>query len=348
MRSSPYPIPAWRVTLDGQDLTERIAPRLISLSLSEARGDEADQLDLEIRDNDGRTALPRRGVALQVALGWQDGGMIDKGTFTVDAVEHSGPPDVITIRARSADLTGSIRSRKERSWHDTTLGEIVGAIAAEHSLKAAVAPTLSSVAIPHLDQANESDVNLLTRLGKRFDAVATIKGGALIFSPIAAGTTASGAPLPRVTITRASGDQHRFTIADRDSYSGVRAYWGDRNAARRKAVLVGTAQNEKKLQATFASEAEALQHADAEFKRLQRGTATLTYELALGRAEISPEQTVTVQGFKAEIDGTEWLVSKATHRIDPGSGFTTSLELEKAKADEAGDSDSEDDTTPTE
>ncbi len=332
MRSAPYPTPAWRVTLDGQDLTERLAPRLISLSLSESRGDEADQLDLVIRDNDGRTALPRRGVALEVALGWKDAGLFNKGTFIVDEVEHSGPPDVVTIRARSADLTGAVRTRKERSWHDTTLGAIVGALASEHSLKSAIAPALASIAIPHLDQANESDINLLTRLGKRFDAVATVKAGTLILSPIGAGTTTSGAQLPGVTITRASGDQHRFSIADRETYSGVRAYWGDRNAARRKAVLAGSSDNEKKLQATYATEAEARQHAEAELKRLQRGTATLSYTLALGRADISPEQTIAVQGFKSEIDGTEWLVSKASHSFDPGSGFTTSLELESSGA----------------
>jgi phage protein D len=274
-------------------------------------------------------ALPRRGVTLQVYLGWEDRGLFNKGTFVVDDVEHSGPPDVITIRARSADLTGAVRSRKERSWHDTTLGAILGTIANEHSLKVAIAKGMAGVQVPHLDQANESDINLLTRLGKRFDAVATVKAGTLIFSPIGSGMTPSGAELPVTQITRESGDQHRYAVADREKYTGVRAYWGDRNAARRKAVLVGTADNEKKLQATYATEQEARQHADAEFKRLERGTATMNYTLALGRADISPEQTVTLSGFKNEIDGTNWLVAKAVHTVDPTSGFTSSVELER-------------------
>lgn len=121
MRASPYPIPAWRVVLDGVDLTERLAPRLLDLSLTESRGDEADQVDLRVHDHDGRLALPRRGVTLQVAIGYEGSGLFDKGTFKVDDVEHSGSPDIITIRARSADLTGAVRRRRERSWHDTTL-----------------------------------------------------------------------------------------------------------------------------------------------------------------------------------------------------------------------------------
>lgn len=158
--------------------------------------------------------------------------------------------------------------------------------------------------------------------------MATVKAGTLIFAPIGAGTTASDEPLPGVLITRASGDQHRYTVVDRDSYTGVRGYWGDRNAARRTGLLVGTSENEKKLQATYANAAEARQHAEAEFNRMERGTAQMSYRLALGQAEIYPEQAVTVSGFKAEIDGTGWLVAKATHAINASSGFVTSIELE--------------------
>lgn len=329
MRATPYPIVAWRVVLDGSDLTERLAPRLLDLTLTESRGDEADELNLRLHDHDGAVALPRRGVTLQVAIGYQGSGLFDKGTFIVDDVEHSGSPDIITIRARSADLTGAVRRRRERSWHDTSPGDILGALAGEHSLRPAVAEDLAGIAIDHLDQANESDINLLTRLGRRFDAVATVKAGTLIFARIGAGITAGGQPLPGVQITRASGDQHRYSVADRENYTGVRAYWGDRSAARRTGVLVGTSENEKKLQATYGSAAEARQHAEAEFKRLERGTAQLSYRLALGRADIYPEQTVTVSGFKPEIDGTDWLVTKATHSIDANGGFTTTLELER-------------------
>lgn len=182
-----YPIPQWRVVLDGTDLTERIAPRLLDLTLTECRGGEADQLDLRIHDHDGKMALPERGVRLAVALGWKATGLVDKGTFIVDEVEYSGAPDIITVRARSADLTADMRTRRERSWHNTTLGAVLNTLAGEHGLTPRVAEVLASTKLPHLDQANESNMNLLTRLGQRFDAVATVKAGALIFTPIGAG-----------------------------------------------------------------------------------------------------------------------------------------------------------------
>ncbi|OAX58894.1 phage late control D family protein [Xanthomonas translucens] len=325
-----YPIPQWRVVLDGTDLTERIAPRLLDLTLTECRGGEADQLDLRIHDNDGKMALTKRGVRLAVALGWKATGLVDKGTFIVDEVEYSGSPDIITVRARSADLTADMRTRRERSWHNTTLGAVLNMLAGEHGLTPRVAEVLARTKLPHLDQANESDMNLLTNLGQRFNAVATVKAGALVFAPIGAGTTATGKPLPTVTLTRRDGDQHRYSVAERDAYTGVRAYWTDKAKARRQSVLVGTDDNAKRLRESYADEATARQHAHAEFERVKRGTAKFDYTLAIGRADLFPERIVTVSGFKPDIDGQRWLIAKTTHTINGSSGFTTLLELESA------------------
>lgn len=325
-----HAVPAWRVTLDGQDLTTRIRPRLLELTLTEQRGDEADELQLQLHDHDGRLAIPARGAMLRVAIGWADQGLVDKGTFLVDEVEHSGAPDVVSLRARSADLTHAMRVRRERSWHQTTLGVILRSIAARHGLRAQVAPTLASVRIPHIDQHDESDVHFLTRLGKRYDAVASVKAGCLLFLPVGAGKTASGNALPEVTLTRRDGDRHRYGIAGRDSYTGVRAFWADKRGATQRDVLVGDDENAKRLPGTYHSEQEAREQAIAAFRRIQRGAATLSYTLAMGRPELYPEQRVRVRGFKPEIDDTLWLIAKATHSIQPGSGFSTALDMETA------------------
>ncbi|MGH8077422.1 MAG: phage late control D family protein [Lysobacter sp.] len=333
MTDAAYPIPAWRVVLDGQDLTDRIRPRLLDLTLSEARGGEADQLDLRIHDHDGRMALPKRGVTLSVAIGWVDAGLIEKGVFRVDEVEHSGAPDVLTVRARSADLTHPMRTRRERSWHGVTLGSVVRSLAGEHGLQARIAPALSDIAIAHLDQTGESDVHLLSRLGQRYDAVATVKAGSLLFLPIGSSTTATGTPLPAALITRADGDGHTFAMADRETYSGVRAYWTHKAGANRQSVLVGDSDNAKRLRDTFHSQAEAREHAKAAWGRIQRGAATLNVQLALGRADLYPAQKLRVLGFKPEIDDTPGLIAKAAHTITGAGGFTTGLELETDASD---------------
>ena len=46
--SGSNPKPAWRVTLDGRDLTATLVPRLISVTVTSDRQDTADQLDIVI------------------------------------------------------------------------------------------------------------------------------------------------------------------------------------------------------------------------------------------------------------------------------------------------------------
>ena len=325
-----YPIPIWRVTLDGADLTERMRPRLLDLGLSEARGGEADQLDLRIHDHDGRMAIPSRGALLRVAIGWKGEGLVDKGSFLVDEAEHSGAPDIISVRARSANLTQPMRTRTERSWHDTTLGAVLKDVANKHGLKTRIDPALAAREVKHLDQTGESDVHLITRLGQRHDAVCTVKAGTLLFVPIGSGVTASGLVLPSASIKRRDGDKHRYSVVGRDSYTGVRAYWSDKKGATQKDVLVGSDENARRLPSTYHSEAEAKEQAEAAHKRIQRGEATLDYTLALGRPDLYPEQRITVSGFKPVIDGTNWLIAKTTHTITGSAGFTTQLEMETA------------------
>ena len=94
--------------------------------------------------------------------------------------------------------------------------------------------SLKGLLIDHIDQANESDLAFLTRLAGQCDAIATVKSGRLMFIKAGQGTTASGQPLPAITITRQDGDQHRFSVADRDAYTGVTAYWQDNKAAEKR------------------------------------------------------------------------------------------------------------------
>lgn len=328
------PIPDFRLTLDGQDLTARVRPRLVSLRLTETRGDEADQLDLVLDDSDGRLALPREGAVIRLQLGWKQGtkvpvGLVDKGSFTVDEVEHSGPPDVITVRARSADLTAQLRTRREQSWRDTTLGQVMQDIAGRNGIAARIAAQLADIALPSLIQSRESDIAFLRRLGRAYDAVATVKNGNLLFLPIGLGQTARGQPLPSAAIRRQDGNRHSYVRQKREDYTGVTASWQSVKGAKRQKVTVGSDDNAKRISRVYASEQDARLAAQAEWGRIQRGVVTISFSLALGRPDLYPEQHLQLSGFKPEIDATRWLITEVTHSLS-NSGFATDLRLETA------------------
>lgn len=328
MRDAAYPVPVFRLTVDGLDIAQLISPRLMTLQLTDNRGVEADQLSITLSDHDGLLSIPPKGAVLRLWLGWSDTGLVDKGTYTVDETEHSGAPDVLSIRARSADLRKGLKTKRERSWSNTTLGDVLGDIAIGNGLTATIAGALDGLPILQLDQANESDANLISRLGEEFDAVASVKAGCLLCLPAGGGKTASGMDLPHITLTREDGDQHRYLQADRDSYDGVRAYYYDVNSAKKQEAIAGGGDNLKDLRHTYSDQQSALRAARAEFRRLQRGSATLSYSLAMGRPDLIPELTYTLQGVKAEIDEIIWYGGNVQHSLSADGGYTVSLELE--------------------
>lgn len=339
-------IAAVRIVVDGKDITpllEGKVPqpngrpprrRLVSLGLSEKRGEEADQLDLVIDDTDGTVALPPTGAKIHVWLGWKQGnevtaGLVDKGWFIVDEVAHGGPPDLVTIRARSADFTSDLTTRREKGWHGTTLGAIVTEVAHRHQLTPRCAPSLAGIAITSKAQNRESDVAFLRRLGRERGAVAKIARGVLILSPISAGVTASGKQIATVTIARRDGDAHQFSRQKREEVAGVKATWHDRKSGKRQHSVAGKAEGAKPLSRVYGNEADAQAAANAANGRAGREPVSLSLTLALGRPDIHPESKAAVTGYKAAIDGTSWLVTEVTHTFGD-RGYVTGLKLEAA------------------
>ncbi len=349
-------VPDFTITLEGKDASlKNITQRIMSLTMTDNRGFEADRVTLEIDDADGEVVLPERGTRLSLSLGWKGESLTHKGTFVVDEVAHDGPPDKLTISANSADFREEFNVKREVSWHDVTVERVVSAIAHRYGLKAQISEMLMNIEIDHADQTEESDMSFLTRMADMLGAIATVKNGCLLFILPGGGVTASGRALPSFALTRSDGDSHRFRIADRQAYTGVKAYWLDLKFGQKKAVNVkkrnaqttqkpeksssreggymeGAEGNVYVLRKTYPNEEAARRAAAARWQQLQRGAAEFSITLARGRADLYPEMHGTVSGFKSDIDNQDWIISRIEHVIDD-SGFTTRLELEAKIAD---------------
>lgn len=386
-------IPAFHLSVrpkkgEAKDITALVSNRLISLTHIDNRGFEADTLDISLDDSDGALSLPSRGAILTLALGYKNTPLTNKGEFVVDTVSHEGPPDTLHITAQSADVVGLAKERKERSFHQKTLGEIVKQIAQDLQLEPVISEQFANEMIAHQDQTNEGDLNFLTRLAEEFDAIATVKSKRLLFVARGQGVTASGQEIQPFYLTRKSGDSHSFSINDAGNYKAVKAYWHDKTTGKRDVVIFDANTTETKVtQATqkkstkakrdangkiikgkdgksikettykqgkgrkvtvfkqsqpvtsdseqilslsheYASKQSAMRAVKAKFAKLKRGTASFNLKLAQGEPDLIPETPVTVQGFKTEIDSTEWLIVRVTNELSKNGGFTTGLEME--------------------
>ena len=186
--------------------------RLMSCEVTDNSAGDADELSLTLDDHDGKLAMPKRGVKLQCWMGYINAGVHDMGIYTVDSVEWGGTPDTITVKAKSADMKGTLKTARSQSYHDKTLGEIAQQLATRHELELAMTDYLMMIAVGHIDQTDESDMHLLTRLCWQFGAVVNVKHGKLLIFQPYENKTVSGQPLSITVLKRDKGDQFRFSI----------------------------------------------------------------------------------------------------------------------------------------
>lgn len=335
--------PDFRILVDGsQDVSQAIRERLLSLRVSDEEGYNSDAVEIRLDDRGGTVELPRRGAELTVELGYDkvpeseiregilEPGRVPMGRYTVDEVELSGPPATLAIRARAADMRAAMKQRRTRSWQRVLLGDLIKTIGREYGLDARVAEELAKIILPHVDQTDESDLHLLTRLGERYDAAARPANGRLVFARRGAARSATSGALTAVRIARGQAADYRVTLADRPEYRSVRAYWYDTAAARRVEVTAGDGEPVYALRDDHVDEATARKAAQARLDILKRGAATLSLVLKPGLPTVGAESPLTLSGFRNGVDGL-WIAARVSHEID-NSGYSTRVEAETPTA----------------
>ena len=322
--------PDFKIIAAGVNITTQIRDRLLSLTVTDEAGIKADMVEIVLDDRDGLIELPAPGAPLLVFLGYRETGLIPMGLFTSDEVTVSSPPATLTIRAKSADLGGSIKDQKTRSWDKITIGDIVATIAGEHGLTPKVAERFQPVMVEHIDQTDESDISFLDRLGREHDALVSVKGGALLFMGKGEGRTASGLPIPPRPVAERDTASWTLTLTTREAYKSVIAIWQDTQGAKRQEVTAGEGSPTLRLRHVHATEDEAKAAATAKLGEIERGSDSFEATFP-GDPLIAAEARILAVGFRAGVNGL-WSIKTATHDLGSG-GFTTSISAERPGPD---------------
>lgn len=332
--------PAFRLIANGVDATVKINERLISLNLSDSTGYESDTLEISLADDepDNPIEMPETGAELELFLGY-DNWSQRMGLFICDEVELSGWPGTMNIRARAATYDKSkggktdLQTQKSRSWtKGTKFGDMIKKIAEEHGMESAVSESIAKIELPHTDQADESDLNLLLRLGKKYDAVVKPSGGKITVTKRGEGKTASGEDLPVITLTANDCTAYRLTSQKRENAGTVIAHYQLTKKGTKYDVKVGEGEPVKRIGKFYPTQEMALDAAKAEFSKRQRDQITVAVSMP-GDPTLAAECTLLLVGFRAGIDG-EWLITRVDHRLDDGSGYTCDVEATKPNSDE--------------
>lgn len=325
--------PEYRLAANKTDITGKISERLVSLRYTDEAGMESDVLEIVLADHDPKNPIqvPPTGAELELSLGY-DGAFDRIGLFVCDEIEMAGWPGEMTIRARAAPFDVSkgglanLQTQKTRSWSKgTLLGDMVRKIAKEHGMAPAVMDTLAKIALPHIDQADESDLHFLGRVVKKYDGIVKPAAGKLVLAKIGSAKTISGLTLPTVTLGPDDVSRFRVVMSKRETAGMVVAYWHAVKNSRRNEVKVGSGEPVRRLKMYYPTKEMALAAARSELDRRERRKVTVSVTLP-GRTDLVAEGRVILQGFRDGVDG-EWSITRAEHSLDE-SGYTTTIEAE--------------------
>ena len=118
----------------------------------------------------------------------------------------------------------------------------------------------------------------------------------------------------------------RATLKGRGAYDAVTTRWIDRSTNKERTHTAGQANGqlptfeEKQL---YKTEEEAKSAADSKLQSLRSGEVRVSITMP-GRPDLNAEGSITLQGFRPEVDGT-WIAKTITHDLGP-SGYSTSVE----------------------
>lgn len=327
--------PAFRVEASGSDVTDLVTRHLAEIRVTLTSDRASDTLQIDLADDRTTLAIPAAERELRVWLGFRDSGLVPMGVYYHDESEVQLAPRLLTVRATAADLRGRsvLKAPRRRAWDDVTIGDLVSAIAAQHGYQAAVDPDLAGVTIAHIDQTSESDMHLLQRVARQYDATAKAAGGRLLFLPRGRGRSAATRRALQVheyaPRERGAGERSvisaRWSVRGRPRYGRVIASYQDTATAALVHVAAGTGTPTYHVREPLPDRAQAEAAAAARLARLSRQTQELDLSLE-GRPTLASESVVVLRRWPHEED-SRWSVLRAEHILSR-QGYRTTVTAE--------------------
>ncbi len=356
----------YQIDVDGLDISTKLNPILISLTVTLTDGGQADSLDVELDDTGGQIELPRVGAHVTASLGWSDSGAAPVFEGVTDEPKsagrhhfdrHGGHDDVaeagsvgnvqssggrskgriLTLSAKSADMGGKLKQQQQAHKDHASFGDVAKEWGRKAGVDVAVAGALAAVQRPYWSIANESFMAWGTRISRELGACFKIIGGHAIFLPLAGGTSASGQMLEGISATWGTNliDWSITPVQSRPSFSKLGARHYDPKAATwnlekvdgpQSAADAGGAEHTARFKAASQDIAKWLAAANAAQSTREKGAGDTV--LIDGEPAAQPEAPCAVSGIRPGVDGG-YTIAKVRHTLTRSGGFTTQLGLKQ-------------------
>lgn len=301
--------PIYRIDVEGKNVTGNFSDRSLEIDITDKVGLESDEVKIVLDDRDYAIEIPRRGVKMQVWLGYAETGLVYMGSYTVEKTSLEGPPRKVTIQGKAVSMRSKLKEQRteKEGYQNKTVKQIVEEVASRNGMTASVRGSVASKMLKRLDQVDESDLHLLTRLARDYDAFFKVGDGKVLFM------AKTETDLPEMTLYETDLISYRFSVNDRAKYGKVKAKWHDKSSGDRKDE---SADGDDPSGATyflrhqFPDQDRAKAAAEAKLRELRRQEGDMS-------VEITGDPTVAAGGTVSVVlrDGTTgpWHMTTVTH-----------------------------------
>lgn len=331
--------PIFNIRANNNDITALIRERFSALTLTDETGYESDILEITLVNDDpaNRIRIPPKGGEIELDLGFEDF-IRPMGMYVFDEAEIAAWPCTVTLRCRAAVFSKTKQGKENmtnqvsRSWEKgTTILGMANKIATDHNMTAKVSAEVGSIELPHFDQHDESDLNLLLRVGQKYDAVVKIANGLIIITKRGSKKSVSGEPLPIITIREEDLTAYTWRSSTKEAMGTIITFYRETKKAARQEVQVGSGEPVRRLGTLYKSKDMALSVAKAALAKSQRDELELSLT-CIGDPRVMAEMMVTVTGVYDEVDG-DYIVKSVRHNLS-SSGYSMDLTLVKPNSEE--------------
>lgn len=314
----------WQVIVDGVNVTRKLRPYLISVSVTDQDGEASDSCQLTLDDSAGQ--LPRTRRLVQMVA---DGALLFKGM--VDGVRSTGSKSggrLLQVTAKGFDTEGKAKEPLRLHRDDTTLQAFLSAAAQHAGLSGIkVHQDLASIERDYWAADTESFLQLGQRLAREFNATFKIRGDVAVLVP--RGRDA-GLAAVRAVYGENLLDWSVAPVLGRPKRRGSRTLFFDRPAGRYQTVDLdidadADARTQTRAAVADRSQAEAVNEGRSGEVKRQSGEGSL--EMIFTPAA-QAEAPLVLIGTRPGVDGT-YVIRSVRHSFDRKGGSGTSVQVKR-------------------
>jgi phage protein D len=326
----PVRAPQWVLNYQGVNITADISRMVRVITYEDCLDGASGALTVELEDHDKlwqTSWQPTEGDLLNLMIGYAGEPLLPCGDFEVDDLSLSGPPDVFHLRCLAAYITPAMRTRNSVGYENQTLMQIALTIAEKYGLTMIAAKGARSLVFDRVTQRQETDLAFLHRLAHSYNYEFTIRGKQIVFYD--RGTLEGAEPV--ATVGRKDLLRFAFRLKTHSIYRACQVSYQfaeGKQLLTQSVIAAPETPSGDALKLTVRCEngQQASSRATSALHgaNISRTSASIT---AGGATAYTAGNTLTITGFGIK-DG-KYLIERARHRLERGTGYTTEFEARR-------------------